>query len=177
MVNMSNKLAVFAVSVAMSIVSSSALASGSHDGGHESGSIGSAGDAGHIDQEITIEMGEMYFSPSNIEIRKGETIRFIVNNVGEFVHEFNIATEAMHLEHSEEMMMMIDMGIVEADKINRQMMADSDMAHSDPNSLLLEPNEVGEVIWTFNGDATLELSCNVPGHRESGMFGPIMMTN
>jgi len=52
------------------------------------------------------------------------------------------------------------------------MMTDSDMAHSDPNSLLLEPSEVGEVIWTFDGDATLELSCNVPGHRESEIKPP-----
>jgi uncharacterized cupredoxin-like copper-binding protein len=177
MANTSIKLTALAVGFAMSITTGSAIASGSHDSGHDDGGTGSAGDAGHVDREIMIEMGEMYFSPVDIEIRKGETIRFIVKNVGEFVHEFNIATEAMHLNHSEEMMMMIDMGILEADKINSDMMADSDMAHSDPNSLLLEPNENGEVIWTFSGDATLELSCNVPGHRESGMFGPIVMTH
>jgi len=175
MVNTSIKLTALAVGFAMSITTGPALASGSHDDGHDGGGIGRAGNAGHVDREIMIEMGEMYFSPSDIEIRKGETVRFMVKNVGEFVHEFNIATEAMHLNHSEEMMMMIDMGILETDRINRDMMADSEMAHSDPNSLLLEPNESGEVIWTFDGDATLELSCNVPGHRESGMFGPIMM--
>ena len=176
MVNTSIKLTALAVGFAMSIATGSALASGSHSGGHDDGGIGSAGDAGHVDREITIEMGEMYFSPSSIEIRNGETVRFMVKNVGEFVHEFNIATETMHLKHSEEMAMMIDMGILEADKINRDVMAASEMAHSDPNSLLLEPDEIGEVIWTFDGDATLELSCNVPGHRESGMFGSIMMT-
>ena len=177
MANTSIKATAFAVGLAMSIVSNSALAGGSHSDGHSNGSIGSAGDAGHVDREIMIEMGEMFFSPSDIKIQKGETVKFVVKNTGEFVHEFNIATEAMHLNHSAEMMMMIDMGILETDKINRQMMADSDMAHSDPNSLLLEPSEVGEVIWTFDGDATLELSCNVPGHRESGMTGPIMMMN
>ena len=176
MSNNSIKLAALAVGVALSITSGTALASGSHSGGHDGNGIGSAGDTGHVDREISIEMGEMFFSPSDIEIRKGETVRFVVTNIGEFVHEFNIATEAMHLDHSEEMMMMIDMGILETDKINRDMMAASEMAHSDPNSLLLEPNESGEVIWTFNGDATLELSCNIPGHRESGMFGPITMT-
>lgn len=175
MVNTSIKMTAFAVSVAMSIVSGPALASGTHSGGHGGTSIGSAGTAGHVDREITVEMGEMYFAPSSVEIRKGETIRFIVTNVGEFVHEFNIATEAMHLNHAEEMMMMIDMGILETDRINRDKMAASEMAHSDPNSLLLEPNEIGEVIWTFDGDAMLELSCNVPGHRESGMFGQLMM--
>lgn len=175
MVNTSTKLAAIAVGVAMSIVSSSAFAGGSHDDGHGSNNIGSAGDAGHVDREIMVEMGEMYFSPSNITINKGETVRFIVKNSGDFVHEFNIATKAMHLGHSTEMTMMIDLGILETDKINFQMMSKSGMAHSDPNSLLLEPSGVGEVIWTFNGDATLEFSCNVPGHRESGMLGPILM--
>ena len=175
MVNTTHKLTALAVGLAMSFTSSVALAGGTHGSAQEGSNIGSAGDAGHIDREIVVEMGEMYFSPTDINVRKGETIRFIVKNVGEFVHEFNIATEAMHLNHSEEMMMMIDMGILEADKINRQMMTNSDMAHSDPNSLLLEPNANGEVIWTFSGDAKLELSCNVPGHRESGMVGAITM--
>lgn len=174
MVYTTNKFAAFAVGFAMSIASTSAFAAGAHDGGHDGGSIGSAGDAGHVDREIMVEMGEMYFSPSDIDIRKGETVRFIIKNVGEFVHEFNLATEAMHMNHSEEMIMMIDMGILETETINRQMMANSDMAHSDPNSLLLEPGEEGEVIWTFNGDAILELSCNIPGHRESGMMTPIV---
>lgn len=176
MTNSSLNWTALAVSLALSFNAGTAFAAGSHSGGHASSEIGSAGDSGHVDREITVEMGEMYFSPSRIEIRKGETVRFIIKNVGEFVHEFNIATEAMHLDHSEEMIMMIDMGILETDKINQQMMADSGMAHSDPNSLLLEPGNTGEVIWTFNGDATLELSCNVPGHRESGMFGPITMS-
>lgn len=175
MVNTSIKLAAIAVGVSMSIVSSSALAGGTHGSDQSGSNIGIAGDAGRVDREIMVEMGEMYFSPSNIKINKGETVRFIVKNTGEFVHEFNIATEAMHLGHSAEMMMMIDMGILETDRVNFQMMSKSGMAHSDPNSILLEPSEVGEVIWTFNGDATLELSCNVPGHRESGMLGPILM--
>lgn len=172
-----HKLTALAVCAALSFTANSAFAAGSHSGGHGDSSIGSAGDAGHVDREIIVEMGEMYFSPSNIEIRKGETVRFIIKNVGEFVHEFNIATEAMHLDHAEEMIMMIDMGVLETDKINHQMMTESGMAHSDPNSVLLEPGGSGEVIWTFSGDATLELSCNVPGHRENGMLGPIVTVN
>ncbi|SPH25012.1 hypothetical protein DEA8626_04047 [Defluviimonas aquaemixtae] len=47
------------------------------------------------------------------------------------------------------------------------------MGHEEPNSILLEPGKSAEVIWTFSGDARIEVSCNVPGHRESGMMAPI----
>ena len=173
MVKTSTGLTALAVGIALSLSSEVVLAGGTHGDAQEVGSIGSVGNAGHVDREIHIEMGEMYFSPLDIEIEKGETIRFVVKNVGDFVHEFNLATEEMHLNHSEEMMMMFEMGILEADRINRDAMATSEMVHSDPNSILLEPNETGEVIWTFNGDAKLELSCNIPGHRESGMIGSV----
>ena len=177
MTNITHTLTSLAVCAALSFIATSAFSAGSHSGGHGDSEIGSAGDAGHVDRDIVVEMGEMYYSPSSIEIHKGETVRFIVKNVGEFVHELNIATEAMHLDHSEEMTKMIDMGVLETDKINHHLMTESGMAHSDPNSLLLEPGDSGEVIWTFSGDAKLELSCNVPGHRESGMLGSIVPTN
>ena len=38
-------------------------------------------------------MYDNYYEPSNIKIKKDETIKFVVENVGELVHEFNIATK------------------------------------------------------------------------------------
>ena len=32
---------------------------------------------------------------------------------------------------------------------------DHSMSHSHSNSVLLEPNEIGEIIWKFNTDAIL----------------------
>jgi len=49
------------------------------------------------------------------------------------------------------------------------------MEHNDPNSVLLEPGKQAEVIWRFTKEAELEFACNVPGHYESGMMGPIHM--
>jgi uncharacterized cupredoxin-like copper-binding protein len=43
--------------------------------------------------------------------------------------------------------------------------------HSDPNSVLLEPGQSGEVVWTFPRDGEIEFACNVPGHYEAGMQG------
>jgi uncharacterized cupredoxin-like copper-binding protein len=47
------------------------------------------------------------------------------------------------------------------------------MAHNDANSVLVEPGKQAEVIWHFTKVAKLEFACNVPGHYESGMMGPI----
>ncbi|SPH18254.1 hypothetical protein DEA8626_01786 [Defluviimonas aquaemixtae] len=154
------------------------FAGGTHGDGHGHGSshmtmIGAPGAPGDVDREIRVKLGEMFFSPSSIEVERGETIRFIVTNTGEFVHEFNIATAEMHREHHEEMMKMMETGALEADRINHAMMMAGHMAHDDPNSVLLEPGKAAEVIWTFAGDARIEVSCNVPGHRESGMIAPI----
>ncbi len=150
------------------------FAGGTHAGGHAGkASVGQAGEASHVDRQIAVEMGEMYFSLKDTEIQRGETIRFVVTNTGEVVHEFNIGTVEMHRAHAKEMMMMTDSGVLQLDRINHGMMRQGEMAHSDPNSVLLEPGKTAEVIWTFDGDAVLEVSCNVPGHRESGMLEAI----
>lgn len=47
------------------------------------------------------------------------------------------------------------------------------MKHDDPNSVLLEPGQSGELIWRFSGDTTLEFACNVPGHYQAGMYGDV----
>lgn len=155
-----------------------ALAGGSHNDGHEDTvSIGQPGEESQIDRTIQVEMGEMFFSPNGIDVKAGETIRFVISNTGDFVHEFNIGTQQMHEDHAEEMMMMMENGVLEADRINHAMMNAADMAHDDANSMLLEPGTSDEVIWTFSGTATLEISCNVPGHRESGMRGDVRISD
>ena len=119
-----------------------------------------------------------YYEPENLVIAAGETIRFVLINEGQLVHEFNLATAEMHARHQDEMMMMVDHGILEADKINEDMMSmtmddGQTMSHDHPNSVLLEPGDTAEIIWTFNGEARLEFACNVPGHYDSGMVGEI----
>jgi uncharacterized cupredoxin-like copper-binding protein len=166
--------AAFVISGTLVMGPNAVFAGGAHSSGHsDNASVGQAGEAGHVDRQIEVEMGEMYFSSKGIDIQKGETIRFIVTNSGEFVHEFNIGTAEMHHAHAKEMTMMMDSGVLEADRINHDMMNQGEMAHSDPNSVLLEPGQTAEIIWTFKGDAALEVSCNVPGHRESGMLEAI----
>ncbi|MBL4906440.1 MAG: cupredoxin domain-containing protein [Sneathiella sp.] len=175
----------------LAIGSSLALASGSHesshakkhDDGHSGGhsamkSIGEPGKASEVTRTIEIVMNDSYFEPEVINVKKGETIRFVVKNQGEFVHEFNLGTAAMHADHQQEMMAMMEHGALEADKINHDMMKmdmgnGKTMEHNDPNSVLLEPAKNAEVIWKFSSVEKLEFACNVPGHYESGMMGEV----
>ena len=164
-------------------LSTGALAAGKHGGGHGGGhgqraDIGKPGKATDVSRTVTVTMTDNRYSPENIEVKKGETIRFVVENKGEFVHEFNIGTARMHKAHQKEMMMMMEHGVLEPDKINHDKMkmdmgGGKTMEHNDPNSALVEPGKSAEIIWKFDKAGKLEFACNVPGHYESGMVGNI----
>ena len=70
--------------------------------------IGEKGDPTKVVRVIKVKMYDNYYEPSEFKIKKNETIKFVVFNYGEFVHEFNIATKEMHLKHQTEMMMMVE---------------------------------------------------------------------
>jgi uncharacterized cupredoxin-like copper-binding protein len=142
-------------------------------------SIGEAGDPAKVDRTITVIMGDNYYEQESISVKKGETIRFILRNDGEFLHEFNIGTPAMHAEHQKEMAMMAEHGMITATSVDHSKMkmdhggGKAMMAHDDPNSVLLEPGKQSEIIWHFSNVAELEYGCNVPGHYDSGMVGDL----
>tara|TARA_R110001599_G_scaffold333135_1_gene548977 strand:- start:5923 stop:6543 length:621 start_codon:yes stop_codon:yes gene_type:complete len=151
---------------------------GSEKMSHHGQNTGRPGKVDDVTQTIDIAMFDNYFKPEALSISKDETIRFKVTNSGQMVHEFNIGTAIMHKAHQKEMMMMVQNGIIQGGKLNRDMMTmdmgnGQKMEHNDPNSILLAPGESGEIIWTFSEQAKLEFACNVPGHYESGMSGKV----
>ena len=140
--------------------------------------IGMQGNEESVDRTIKVSMYDNYYQPNKFEIKKGETIKFIVQNKGELVHEFNIATKKMHLKHQPEMLMMVENEIILADKIDKKKMMEMSkknpsMAHKHSNSVLLSPGESAELIWKFSNSIALEAACNVPGHYEAGMVAKI----
>ena len=141
--------------------------------------IGEKGKLSEVNKIIEIKMYDNYFEPRKIIIKKGETIKFIVSNYGELVHEFNIGTKEMHIKHQTEMMKMVENEILLADRIDKKKMKkmakkNHSMGHSHSNSVLLEPNQSAELIWKFSTDTNLEAACNVPGHYEAGMVAKII---
>ena len=116
-------------------------------------------------------MYDNYYEPNSIKVKKGETIKFIVQNLGEMVHEYNIATKEMHIKHQPEMEKMVEHEILLVDKIDMVKMKkmskeDHSLSHSHSNSVLLEPKKTGELIWKFSKSIDLEMACNVPGHYQ-----------
>ena len=79
--------------------------------------IGEKGDPNKVDRTINIKMYDNYYEPNSIKVKKGETIKFIVQNLGEMVHEYNIATKEMHIKHQPEMEKMVEHEILLVDKI------------------------------------------------------------
>ena len=73
-----------------------AHAAGGH--GHDT-SIGKPGTPEKATRTIEISMINNEFQPKSITVKKRKTMRFVVVNKGEFVHEFNIGTAAMHAKH------------------------------------------------------------------------------
>ena len=141
--------------------------------------IGEEGNMSEVSKVIEVKMFDNYYEPREFKIKKNQTIKFIVYNYGELVHEFNIATKEMHLKHQPEMMKMVVNEIIVGGKIDKNKMkemskTDHSMSHSHSNSVLLEPNQSAELIWKFNTDSSLEAACNIPGHYESGMVAKII---
>ena len=140
--------------------------------------IGVKGNVANVDRVVTVLMYDNYYEPNLIKVKKNETIKFLVKNKGELVHEFNIATKEMHLKHQPEMMKMVENEILLVDKIDKQKMKEMSkknpaMAHSHSNSVLLSPGETAQLIWKFTNSVDIEAACNVPGHYDAGMIAKI----
>ena len=101
--------------------------------------------------------GKMLFLPDNLKVRKGEQIRFQLRNNGEVDHEFVVGTVEENLKHMKEME------------------KNPDMEHDDPNAKRLKPKATGEILWQFTKAGTFDFSCLIPGHRQAGMFGTIVV--
>ncbi len=145
-----------AVLIPAAMLSVSALA---HEGHHFS--AGEPGNPKKPARTVKVSMQEegkkMLYEPARIVVRKGEQIRFVLFNEGSEKHEFVLATVKENLKHAETM------------KKNPH------MAHHDPNAITLAPYVGGELLWKFIKVGTFEYGCLIPGHREAGMHGVIVV--
>lgn len=154
--------------------------------------FGQPGNPQAVDRTIEMRMGDNFFEQEKIEVKAGETIRFVLHNDGALLHEFNIGKAKDHAQHQVEMAEMLRNGMLTPTGIHdmskmEHAMNDSGpgmgrhmnhgmetaMQHNDPNSVLLEPGAREELIWTFSKTTGLEFACNVPGHYQAGMFGKV----
>jgi uncharacterized cupredoxin-like copper-binding protein len=136
---------------------SAELARGHGETAHNgSGTDGVPGKASEADRTVQIDARDVAFSIKQIRVHPGETVRFVVRNLGKQRHEFVIASHAGHLEHRAMMRTMPNMKMGD-----------------EANAVELEPGETKELVWKFGRDADIEFACDLPGHAELGMRGAI----
>ena len=135
------------------------------DAGHSHGDqrpYGEPGDPSKPAKVVQVTMlekedGSMVFEPRELTIKRGQQVKFVLGNNGELDHEFVVATVEDNLKHAIEMQ------------------KNPDMEHDDPNAKRLAPGSKSEIVWKFTKAGKFDFSCLIPGHRESGMFGTIVV--
>ena len=128
---------------------------------------------------VRVEMTENAYSVQRIQVRAGETIRFVALNRGELLHEFSFAPADTHAAHRPEMAMMMEHGMITPERVVNLRMTMPDghrMEHTAPNTVLVEPGRTGQISWRFDRAGTIEIACNIPGHYESGMRADLVVT-
>ena len=142
------------IAIASMLASGLAMAGGNHAGGHHDSPIGEPGVASKVSRTIQVDMiNGMRFIPSDIQVKQGETIRFVLKNTDSVKHEFSLSTKHELLEHYEVMKKF------------------PDMEHDEPNKISLAPGKQGEVIWKFTKAGAVDFACLHVGHFDAGMKG------
>ena len=116
-----------------------------------------AGDGTSSARTVEVEMVDIAFEPDALEVRSGETVRFVFTNQGEMPHDAFIGDEEAQADHEAEM-------------------RESDEGHGgghgtddEENAVTVEPGDTAELTYTFERGATVEIGCHQPGHYDAGM--------
>lgn len=93
---------------------------------------------------------QLKFTPDSVAVAKGETIRFVLTNSGEAVHEFQVGPADK----------------VAADEVDGVVVLEQDK---------LDAGSTHAVDYTFDGAGPYAYACHEPGHYENGMKGVIVL--
>jgi uncharacterized cupredoxin-like copper-binding protein len=153
---------VLALASASTFLAGPSTVARAHEGhDHEGFSAGEPGNTKQAARTIKVKMykdgKKMLFEPAQIELRKGEQIRFLLQNEDDEKHEFVLATPAENRKHAE------------------LMKKYPDMEHEDPNGKTVPSYGSGDLLWKFTKPGSFEFACLISGHYEKGMFGTIVV--
>ena len=150
----------------VSLMPASLLAGGSHDHSHDDdieydpvdNEFGMYKPGLDVSRTIEVEMSDqMRFTPSVINVKKGDVIKFVHTNAGQIMHEFVLGTPASLEEHAE------------------MMKKFPNMEHEEPYMIHVAPGKTGEVIWKFSKEGEFAFGCLIPGHFDAGMKGTVIV--
>jgi uncharacterized cupredoxin-like copper-binding protein len=147
----------------LATVSSVSYAHGDEDHGKKTEPVkkeqkdwGIAGDARQVKRTIELAMADtMRFTPDRIDVKQGETVKIVLKNQGQMLHEFVIGTRKELEEHA------------------ALMVKFPNMEHDEPYMAHVPPAKSGEIIWTFNRPGEFDFACLIAGHYQAGMVGKI----
>lgn len=118
--------------------------------------FGRTGHPEKVTRTIRIEgFDTMRYTPAEITVRQDDTIRFVVRNAGQVMHETVLGTLKELQEHAE------------------WMRKHPGMEHDEPYMVHVAPGQSGEMIWQFTEAGEFHFGCLIAGHFESGMRGRI----
>lgn len=118
--------------------------------------FGKQGDTKKVTRTIAIDMNDMMrFNPAEINIKQGETIKFVVKNSGKMMHELVLGTMEELKEHGE------------------MMKKHPGMEHDEPYMSHVSPGKTQTLVWHFTRAGEFYFACLIAGHFEAGMLGKI----
>jgi uncharacterized cupredoxin-like copper-binding protein len=118
--------------------------------------FGRTGDPRKVSRTVRIDMSDtMRFTPAAITVNRGETVRFVVKNSGEAMHEIVLGTMQELKGHAE------------------MMKKHPGMEHEEPYMAHVEPGKTAEIVWQFTKAGEYYYGCLIPGHFEAGMVGRV----
>ena len=124
----------------------------------EEHAFGRPGDPKKVSRTVKIDMTDaMRYTPAEISVKRGETIRFEVKNSGKVMHELVLGTMPDLEAHAE------------------LMRKHPGMEHDEPNMVHVAPGKTGQLVWQFTRAGEFHYGCLVPGHFEAGMVGRIVV--
>ena len=122
-------------------------------------SFGRTGDPKKVSRTVEIDMSDkMRFTPAELTVKRGETVRFVAKNSGAQMHEMVLGSIKELKEHAE------------------VMKKHPGMEHDEPYMAHVEPGKKAQIVWQFSKAGEFNFGCLLPGHFEAGMVGKITVT-
>ena len=122
----------------------------------EATDFGQEGNPKRVTRTIQVDMSDnMRFTPADVVVKRGETIRFVVHNGGQALHEMVLGTPEAIAEHA------------------ALMKKFPEMEHAAPSMAHVLPGKRGEIVWQFTRPGEFRFACLQPGHFEAGMVGKV----
>jgi len=118
--------------------------------------FGREGNPKRATRTISLDMVDsMRFTPAELTVKRGETVKLVVRNKGQVLHEFVLGTPGELKQHAELMRRF------------------PEMEHDEPHMTHVKPGRSSEIVWQFTQPGEFQFACLIAGHCEAGMVGKV----